>query len=101
MKYFFSIAVLIIVVQSAHLSAQSVGTITSFGQHSAVFILNTCDSVYQLPNDFVAEGSERVVLDSTVQLKRLLDYRIDYRYGRILFTAPQLKNVSPDTILMQ
>ena len=61
-------------------------------------ILNKRDTVYQLPKEFIVEGSERIIIDSTAHLKRLHDYRIDYRYGQILFSSAQLKQIVSDTI---
>lgn len=98
MKYLLSIVVLVLLFHSTPLSAQSSGTITSFGHNSVTIILNKIDTVYQLPKEFIVEGSERVLIDSTTHLIRLRDYSIDYRYGQILFSATQLTRIVSDTI---
>ncbi len=99
MKYLLFIAALVALFNSSRLSAQSSGTITSFGIQSFTFIINKRDTVYKLPKEFIVEGSERILIDSTVQLKRLYDYYIDYRYGKIIFSSTRLKQIIPDTIL--
>ena len=99
MKYLLSFAVLVLWLHPNRLSAQSSGTMTSFGYQTATFILNKLDTVYQLPKEFVAEGTERVRIDSTELLRRLFDYRIDYRFGRILFSHVQLARIISDSIL--
>ena len=96
MKYSISIAVLLSLF-SIHLSAQTSGTMTSVGLYTVNFILNTRDTVYQLPKEFINQGSEHILVDSTSHLKRMHDYKIDYRYGRVMFSPAQLKRIVPDT----
>ena len=98
MKYLLSIAVLILLFQPNRLSAQSSGTITYGGYHSNTIILNTRDTIYQLPKEFIVEGSERILVDSTVHLTRSQDFQIDYRYGQILFSSAQLKRIISESI---
>ena len=98
MKYSISIAVLVFLLYSTRLSAQSSGTMTSVGLHSNTCTLNLRDTVYQLPREFVVEGSESILIDSTSHLKRSHDYLIDYRFGQVLFSSAQLKRIVSDTI---
>jgi hypothetical protein len=98
MKYSISLAVLVLLSYTTRLSAQSSGTITSVGLHSNTFTLNLRDTVYQLPKEFVVEGSESILIDSTAHLIRSHDFRIDYRFGQVLFSAAQLKRIISDTI---
>ena len=98
MKYSLSIVVLAVFFHSTRLSAQSSGTMTSIGQQSSTFIIKNRDTVYQLPKEFVVEGSERIHIDSTEHLLRLRDYRINYRYGQIFISLAQLKRIAPDTL---
>ncbi len=98
MKYLLSIAVLVLLFHSARLSAQSSGTINSFGLHSVTITLTKLDTVYRLQKEFIVEGSERIIIDSTSHIKRLQDYRIDYRYGQISFSSAQLARIVSDTI---
>jgi hypothetical protein len=98
MKHLLSIIVLILLFPSAHLSAQTSGTMTSFGHQSITFSINNRDTVYQLPKEFIVEGSEHIFIDSTEQLIRLHDYRINYRYGQIFISLDQFKRIVSDTI---
>ncbi len=98
MKYSLSIAFLVIFIPSIHLSAQPSGTTTSFGQLSTTCALHISDTLYQLPHEFIIEGSEHIVIDSTLRLERLLDYRIDYRYGQIFFSSKRLSRILCDTL---
>jgi hypothetical protein len=98
MKYSLSLVLLITVFSVFFLSAQTSGTSVSFSQLSTVFTLNKSDTLYQLPREFLIEGSERVLFDSLTLLLRIHQYKIDYRYGRIIFTAHQLKNLLQDTL---
>jgi hypothetical protein len=98
MKYSISIAVLVLLFHTTRLSAQSTGPMTSVGLLSYTFMLNPRDTVYQLPKEFVVEGSEHIFIDSTSHLIRVRDYRMDYRYGQVLFSLTQLKRMVPDTI---
>ena len=98
MKYLLSIVILLLLFHSTRLSAQSSGTITSFDLYSVILKLNSRDTVYQLPKEFIVEGSEHILIDSTAYLMRLRDYRINYRYGQILFSSVQLKQIILDTI---
>ena len=98
MKYTIYIAVLVLFFYLPHLSAQSSGTMTSFGQHSVILMLNTLDTVYQLPKEFIEESSEHIRIDSILVLKRFSDYKMDYRYGKIMFSLIQLKRIISDTI---
>jgi hypothetical protein len=99
MKYLLSIAVLVLLFHPVRLSAQSPGSIKTFGLYSVSFILTSRDTVCQLPKEFIAEGSELILLDSTKQLRRVRDYRMDNRFGRILFSPAQLKRLVSDTNL--
>lgn len=99
MKYLLSIVILVLLFSSSRLSAQSSGTMTSFGSYSNTFFLNTRDTVYQLPKEYVVEGSEQILIDSTVQLRRQHEYFINYRYGQILISSAQRKRIVSDTIL--
>ena len=91
MKYLLSLVILILVLQSPRLSAQFSGTFTAIGRFSLTISLNAQDTVYQLPKEFVVEGSERILIDSSVQLIPIRDYRIVYRFGKILFSPDQIK----------
>jgi len=98
MKYLLSLVILILVLQSPRLSAQYSGTFTAFGRFSLTISLNAQDTVYQLPKEFVVEGSERILIDSSVQLIPIRDYRIVYRFGKILFSPDQIKRIVSDSI---
>jgi hypothetical protein len=98
MKYSLSIILLVLFYSSSRLSAQSSGTMTSFGSYSTSFFLTARDTVYQLPKEYVVEGSEQVLVDSTEHLRLLRDYRINYRYGQILISSSQRKRIVSDTI---
>ena len=99
MKYLLSIAAFVLVISPLPLSAQSPGTMTSFGFRSNTFVLHQRDTLFQLPKEFIMEGSERILVDSTSLLRRLFDYQIDYRFGRILFSPAQLARIVADTLL--
>ena len=99
MKYWLSIVVLVLLFHSTRLSAQSFGTMTSFSHSSVTLIVNKIDTVYQLPKEFIVEGSEHILIDSIKYLIRQRDYRINYRFGQILFSSAQLKQIISDTIL--
>ena len=43
------------------------------------------DSTLSLPNQFIAAGTDTVLLDSTTVLKRGVDYSIGYRFGTVKF----------------
>ena len=83
MKYSLSIVLLVLLYSSSRLSAQSSGTMKSFGIYSSTFFLNVRDTVYQLPKEFIVEGSEHILIDSIKYLIRQRDYRINYRFGEV------------------
>ena len=97
MKYLISIVVLLFVIPSTHLSAQSSRTLTEFGLYTNSFLLQSRDTLYQLPREFIAEGSEHILIDSTIRLLPIRDYRMQYREGRIIFSSFQLKRILSDT----
>lgn len=79
------------------LEAQNKTSYVPKEQLTYIFILNSSDTVYQLPHEFLIEASEKVVLDTAVTLQRTHQYDIDYRYGRINFSSIQLGNILQDS----
>ncbi|MGD0590266.1 MAG: hypothetical protein ABSA44_05645 [Bacteroidota bacterium] len=98
MKYSLSLVLLITVFSSFPLCAQASGTSVSFGQLSTTFTLNRSDTLYQLPQEFIIEGSEHIVVDSVRHLERLHDFRMIYRYGQILFPSKYLASLCSDSL---
>jgi hypothetical protein len=98
MKYSLSLVLLITVFSSFPLSAQASGTSVSFGQLSTAFKLNRSDTLYQLPGEFIIEGSEHIVIDSVRHLERLRDFRMNYRYGQILFLPKFIASLLSDSL---
>jgi hypothetical protein len=98
MKYSLSLVLLITVFPSFPLSAQAPGTSVSFGQLSTAFTLNKSDTLYQLPREFIIEGSEHIVVDSVRHLERLRDFRMNYRYGQILFLPKFIASLLSDSL---
>ena len=98
MKYSLSLVLLIAVFPSFHLSAQTSGTLVFFGQVPTTFTLNRSDTLYQLPQEFIIEGSEHIVVDSMRHLERLRDFRMNYRYGQILFLPKFIASLLSDSL---
>lgn len=98
MKYSLSLVFLITVFPSFPLSAQTSRTSVSFGQLSTAFTLNRSDTLYQLPKEFIIEGSEHIVIDSLRQLERQRDFRMNYRYGQILFLPKFIASLLSDSL---
>lgn len=63
------------------------------GQKAVTILLLPSDSTYKLPHEFISEQSERVELDSTLVLRPVLDYTIDYRSGIISFHLSTLSRI--------
>jgi hypothetical protein len=80
----------LIIVPSQNLAAQGRPAVPS---DTVQVALSGTDSVVVLPNGFVLEGSERVLLDGTTRLTRGLEYEIDYRRGRIRLARVFLQNL--------
>jgi hypothetical protein len=80
------------------LYAQSTTPLFLQNQYSRQFSLSLSDTIYQLPHDFLNEGSERVLFDSLTLLQRINQYKIDYRYGQIIFNTRQLDSLLQDTL---
>jgi hypothetical protein len=98
MKYSLSIAVLLLLIPLVRLSAQSYGTSTSVGVYSTTFVITPTDTMYQLPKEFILDGSESIVVDSTTRLVCLHDYQMNYRHGLIIFSSVQHARICPDTL---
>jgi hypothetical protein len=98
MKYSLSLVLLITLFQTFPLSAQTSGTSVSFGQLSTVFTFHKSDTLYQLPREFIIEGSEHVVVDSLRHLEPLNDFQINYRYGKILFLPKFIASLLSDSL---
>jgi hypothetical protein len=47
---------------------------------------SVADSTVRLPDQFIAAGSDTLLLDSTIVLKRGTDYSIGYRFGTVRFS---------------
>jgi hypothetical protein len=73
---------------------------TSFvpGEHSVVFLLSHSDTVYQLPKEFIIEGSEHVFIDSLKQMHRSKEYRMDYRAGQIFLFPNYAASIFSDSL---
>jgi hypothetical protein len=97
MKYLRSLALLTILFPFFPLSAQTMGTLTSFDRLSKTITLVTSDTVYQLGKEFIAEGSETAMLDSVRRLVRLKDYRVDYRYGQLILLPDFVASLHADS----
>lgn len=55
------------------------------------------DSLYQLSKDFLVEESETVVLDSSRNLRRGIDYEINWRFGSLRLLPLLLDSLREDT----
>jgi len=98
MKYSLSLVLLTTVFLFFRLSAQTSGTSVSIGQLSTAFTLNRSDTLYQLPREFIIEGSEHIVVDSVRHLERLRDFRMNYRYGKIFFSSNYFVSLLSDSL---
>jgi len=98
MKYSLSLVLLITVFPFFPLSAQTSGTSVSFGQLSTVFTLNRSDTLYQLPREFIIEGSEHIMADSMRHLERLHDFQMNYRYGQIFLHLKFIASLLSDSL---
>ena len=56
---------------------------TSVPSFSTEIVLTASDTTLQLPNQFIVQGSDSLVLNSLFTLERGRDYRIDYRRGLV------------------
>ena len=98
MKYSLSLVLLITTFSTFPLFGQTSGTSVSFGQLSTAFTLNRSDTLYQLPREFIIEGSEHIVVDSVRHLERLHDFRMNYRYGQIFFPPKYFVSLLSDSL---
>jgi hypothetical protein len=98
MKYSLSFVLLVIVFPIFPLSAQTSGNSVSFGRLSTSFSFNKSDTLYQLPQEFIIEGSEHIVVDSLRHLERLRDFRMNYRYGQILLFPKFIASLLSDSL---
>lgn len=67
------------------------------GQKVVTIFLSPSDTTYNLPHEFIAEHSERVLLDSVLLLRPTLDYTINYRSGIIAFSRSRLLQIFSDS----
>ena len=70
---------------------------TSLRYSSTIVPLSALDSVYALPNEFIVENSETLLVDSLLPLQRKDDYEIDWRYGKIHISSKGMGRIFVDS----
>jgi hypothetical protein len=88
---------LLSIVQLLYAQNRNTDILTQIGKHSVTYDLAKSDSSFTMPKEFIIEGSESILLDSTKQLAKDLDYQIDYRYGRITLSLKLLEKIFSDS----
>ena len=95
-KYFF---LLLFCFLPAFVLAQNQERSSPFLAHHLSFKLaSLSDSVYKLPHEFIARGSERVLLDSSLALRTGVDYVLNNRSGLLSFPPGILGQVMSDSL---
>jgi hypothetical protein len=67
-------------------------------RQSVLLHLAPTDTVYNLHQEFILPGSDRVLLDSMVNLRRSVDYEVQYWNGILQFKNETLKRVFADSL---
>jgi hypothetical protein len=98
MKFLLASILFLVAAPFVRLDAQRSHTIHPEGPEIVAFILSPPDTLYRLPYEFIVANSERVLVDSTRQLRRGGDYRIDYRTGTIILTPRLVSDLAKDTV---
>lgn len=77
---------------------QASQTISIPGGQSVLLHLAPTDTLCKLPQEFILQGSDQVLVDSTLRLRRSLDYEIQYRDGILHLKSELLKRVFADSL---
>ncbi len=98
MKHLLAFVIFLLVSISLPVSAQMSKTFPVLNQHSQIFNLQISDTLYQLSNEFIIEGSEQITIDSLRYLERQHDFNINYRSGQILFHRKIIDSLFTDSL---
>jgi hypothetical protein len=91
--------ILLFVVSPICLLAQEAArSIVTPSRIFVVLHLIPSDSTYSLESDFIVEGSESVLLDSSTVLQRLKEYEIQYRTGTLTVKLSRLREILADSL---
>ncbi|MBN1397283.1 MAG: hypothetical protein JXA06_04545 [Bacteroidetes bacterium] len=98
MKYLIYFAVFLITLLHGHLYAQEQRVFQVPNQHIKIIDLSKKDTLYQLPHEFVAGGSEKITIDSAVYPKKDYDYEMDYRSGQVILFREFMDSLFLDSL---